>query len=70
MVNFTKIIIPFKTSCSYFKDGLDIKLKYVKESNGKKTNKVKDKWLPYENNTQYLLENVSNKIITKLQCLI
>lgn len=62
MKNFTKIIIPFKTSESYHNKTLDIKVKYVKESKGESVEKSKDKWLPYEINNQYLLENVGKKI--------
>ena len=62
MLNFTKIIIPFKTTEAYFKKGVNVEVKYTKESNGEKVEKVKEKWLSHEINTQYLLENVANKI--------
>ena len=62
MKNFTKIIIPFKTTKAYFKDGVDVKVKYMKESKGESVEKTKDKWLLTKINSQYLLENVANKI--------
>lgn len=62
MINFTKVIIPFKTNKNYFKDGVDVKIKYEKESKGQNIEKIKDKWLSMNMNCQYLLENVAHKI--------